>query len=131
MKASWGVLLAARAVGWRGLKSRVVADHLPEISASQVGFYPLVRSTQGSLLGKQGFGWDQGKGTLLSRELLLLSGTVSKPALLADVPESCSEARHLFTPKAGSRGRDRAGSLLTGSWRERPFRPEKHMLFLP
>lgn len=134
-----GCSLPARAGGGcpAGLRAACsVAGPLPGISASYVGFPLFVRGGRSALLVKQGSGRVEIKGSLLSPEALLRP----LPAVTSEARSPCRSQKPwggqaTVYPKRwrgwGRRGRDRAGSLLTGSRRERPFRPVKHVLFFP
>lgn len=111
-------------------------DHLPGISASPVAVQSLMRRGQSPLLGQQGFRRDQEQRdpphpTLLSRECCCFLEQFPRPAHLSDIPESPRGGQATVYPKCWQPGQDRAGALLTGSWRERPFPAAQHVLFFP
>lgn len=115
----------------------MAAHHLPGSSASQTGFHSLMRSGQRPLFGKTSFWVGQEQGGPPAPPFPRASAAAAfwngfqDPLFSLTFPKAPQEARQLLIPNAGSRGRDRAGALLTGSQRERPFRPEKHVLFFP
>lgn len=117
--------------GWGGRRGRAVWRQVVFGGFRRTVGFPRLREKggrgQGPPLLKPGCGRDETQENLLPRELLLPSGAVSK------TPSSHGRSGQLFTPHAGGRGRGRgrAGSLLTGSWRERPFRSGDHVLFFP
>lgn len=111
-------------------------NHLPGISASPMAVQSLMRSGQSPLLGQQGFRRDQEQGdpphpTPLSQECCCVLELFPRPAHLSDVPESPRGGQATVYPKRWQPGQDRAGALLTGSQRERPFPAAQHVLFFP
>lgn len=97
------------------------------------GFLPHSEKWSRPLLLKQVCGRHQTEESLLPREQLLPSFWSGFQDHLFSVtfPKVPQEAGQLFTPNTGGRGRHRVGSLLTGSWREGPFRSKEHVLFFP
>lgn len=114
--------------GVAGVKEPCGADHLwGFLPHSWVSAYP------GPTALKTGLRAAKTKENLLPRECLLPSRRVSETRSSHRLSGKSPGGRATVYPKhwQQGQGQGQGGSLLTGSWRERPFRSGDHVLFFP